>query len=169
MASFESSRLLCGARGEAPEGARASPAHATSGDRPLVKGLGEVGQSSVKTTPAAAMGSAGKAMGSAGKMRSPARGGAGLLVPRGNGDGRVAITGASLASQKFQIAPRSPENLTRVARSPGQGGRPGLPYQRGDRRERSPVPRIAQSVPRGTPFRRRRAAISQFAVAQLSR
>src|SRR5262245_16498742 len=162
MASFESSRLLCSARGEAPEGARASPAHATSGDRPLVKGLGEVGQSSVKTTPAAATGSAGK-------MRSPARGGAGLLVPRGNGDGRVAITGASLASQKFQIAPRSPENLTRVARSPGQGGRPGLPYQRGDRRERSPVPRIAQSVPRGTPFRRRRAAISQFAVAQLSR
>ena len=33
---------------------------------------------------------------------------------------------------------RRVDDLTRDKRSPGQGGRPGLPYQRGDRRERSP-------------------------------
>ena len=44
----------------------------------------------------------------------PRTGGAGLLVPRGNSDGRVAITAASLAPQRFQTALRSPENLTRL-------------------------------------------------------
>src|SRR6476469_3888180 len=44
----------------------------------------------------------------------PRTGGAGLLVPRGNSDGRVAITGAPLAPERFQTAPRSPVNLTRL-------------------------------------------------------
>jgi hypothetical protein len=80
------------------------------------------------------------------KMRSPARGERGFWFLAGTVMGGSPSRPLSYTAEVADCPSKPRKFDTTLKRSPGQGGRPGLPYQRGDRRERSPRLRIARTA-----------------------